>query len=75
MSHSVLFHHSHEHSLTERHRWTSTTNGSYSLEVVKHSGTFTITADYTAGDGNYKAGTPQAVKTTAATHSQNIALK
>ena len=51
-----------------------TTDGSYSLEVVKHSGTFTITADYTAADGNYKAGAPQSVTTTAATHSQDIAL-
>ena len=51
-----------------------TTDGSYSLEVVKHSGTFTITADYTAGDGNYKAGAPQSVTTTAATHTRDIAL-
>ena len=52
-----------------------TTDGSYSLEVAGHSGTFTITADYTAGDGNYKAGAPQSVSTTAAAHTQNIALK
>ena len=51
------------------------TNGSYSLEVVKHSGTFTITADYTAGDGTYKAGAPQTVTTTAAAHTQDIALR
>ena len=52
-----------------------TTDGSYSLEVAGHSGTFTITADYTAGDGDYKAGTPQSVTTTAAAHTQNVALK
>ena len=52
-----------------------TTDGSYSLEVVKHSGTFTITADYTAGDGDYKAGAPQSVTTTAAAHTQNVALR
>ena len=51
-----------------------TTDGSYSLEVVKHSGTFTITADYTAGDGDYKTGALQSVTTTAAAHTQNIAL-
>ena len=51
-----------------------TTDGSYSLEVAGHSGTFTITADYTAGDGDYKAGTPQSVTTTAAAHTQNVAL-
>ena len=52
-----------------------TTDGSYSLEVAGHSGTFTITADYTAGDGNDKAGAPQSVTTTAATHTRNIALR
>ena len=56
-----------------------TTDGSYTLEVVKHSGSFTITADYTAtapnDNGNYKAGTPQSVTTTAAAYTQNIALK
>ena len=52
-----------------------TTDGSYSLQVVNHSGTFTITADYTAGDGNYKAGAPQTVTTTAAAHTKDIALK
>ena len=52
-----------------------TTDGSYSLEVTNHPGTFTITADYTAGDGNYKAGAPQSVSTTAAAHTQNVALR
>ena len=52
-----------------------TTDGSYSLNVAGHPGTFTITADYTAGDGNYKAGAPQAVTTTATAHTQNIALR
>ena len=51
-----------------------TTDGSYTLEVAGHQGTFTITADYTAGDGNYKAGAPQSVTTTAAAHTQDIAL-
>ena len=51
-----------------------TADGSYALEGVRHSGTFTITADYTAADGDYKAGAPQAVSTTAATHTRNIAL-
>ena len=52
-----------------------TTDGSYSLEVAGHPGTFTITADYTAGDGDYKAGAPQSVTTTAAAHTQNVALR
>ena len=50
-------------------------DGSYTLQVTHHQGTFTLTADYTAGDGNYKAGTPQAVSTTAAAHTQDIALR
>ena len=49
-------------------------NGSYSLKVVDHSGTFTLCADYTATDGNYKAGAPQAVTTTATAHTQNVPL-
>ena len=50
-------------------------DGSYSLQVADHPGTFTITAGYTATDGNYKAGTPQAVSTTATAHTQDIALR
>ena len=50
-------------------------DGSYSLEVAGHTGSFTITADYTAADGNYKAGAPQTVSTTAAAHTQDIALR
>ena len=46
-------------------------DGSYTLTVT-HPGTFTINVDYPAGD--YKAGAPQSVTTTAATHTQNIAL-
>ena len=52
-----------------------TADGSCTLEGVRHSGTFTIIADYTATDGNYKAGDPQSVTTTAAAHTQNVALK
>ena len=48
-------------------------DGSYTLTVT-HPGTFTITADYTATDGDYKAGAPQTVTTTAAAYTQNIAL-
>ena len=48
---------------------------SYTLEGVRHSGTFTITADYTAADGNYKTGAPQTVTTIAAAHTKDIALK
>ena len=50
------------------------TDGSYSLKVVGHSGTFTLCADYTATDGNYKAGAPQVVTTTATAHTQNVPL-
>ena len=53
----------------------NTSDGSYSLNGVKHSGTFTITAEYTAGDGNYKTSDPKTVSTTAPTHTQDIALK
>ena len=52
-----------------------TTDGSYTLQVTDHPGTFTLTADYTATDGNYKAGAPQGVTTTATAHTQNVALK
>ena len=45
-------------------------DGSYSLKVT-HSGTFTITADYTGTDGNYRASAPKTINTSA----QNIALK
>ena len=51
------------------------TDGSYSIEVVDHPGTFTVSADYTATDGNYKAVAPQSVSTTTAVHTQDIALK
>ena len=52
------------------------TNGSYELEVANHPGTFTITADYTRADGNYKQSDPQTVTTTDPTHSSlNISLK
>ena len=47
--------------------------GSYELKV-KHSGTFTITANYTNPDGNYKKSAPQTVKTTSPTHSLDIPL-
>ena len=47
--------------------------GSYTLTVT-HPGTFTLNVDYPAGR-DYKAGAPQSVTTTAATHSQDIALK
>ena len=50
-------------------------DGSYSLEVT-HSGTFTITADYTGTDGNYKASAPKTINTSAQNiDDQNIALK
>ena len=49
-------------------------DGSYSLKVT-HSGNFTLTADYTGADGNYKASAPQTVKTSQTSHNQNIALK
>lgn len=52
----------------------NTTDGSYTM-IVTHSGTFTLNADYTAADKNYKAATPQTVTTTAKTHTQNITLK
>ena len=43
------------------------TDGSYSLQVVNHSGSFTITAEYTAaGDKNYKTGDPRTVTTRGA---------
>ena len=53
------------------------TDGSYSLQVVNHSGSFTITAEYTAaGDKNYKASDPKIISTTeAAIENQDIALE
>ena len=38
---------------------TAAADGSYRLNVVKHSGTFTVIAEYTAGDGNYKTSDPR----------------
>ena len=54
---------------------TAAADGSYSLNVVKHSGTFTVIAEYTAGDGNYKTSDPREVSTTAPTYKQDIVLK
>ena len=52
------------------------TDGGYSLQVAGHSGSFTITAEYTATDGNYKASTAKTVTTTsAAIDNQDIALE
>ena len=52
------------------------TDGSYSLPVANHTGSFTITAEYTATDGNYKASTAKTVTTKgAAIENQDIALK
>ena len=54
----------------------NTADGSYSLSGVKHSGTFTVTAEYTAtGNSNYTTSDPQNVSTTASTYTQDIALK
>ena len=51
-------------------------DGSYTLNGVKHSGTFNVTAEYTAtGNSNYKTSDPQIVSTTAPAHTQDIALK
>ena len=47
-------------------------DGSYTLTVT-HPGTFTINVDYPEGR-DYQAGAPQSVSTTAAAHTQNIAL-
>ena len=50
-------------------------DGSYSLQVAGHSGSFTITAEYTATDGNYKTSTAKTVTTTsAAIDGQDIPL-
>ena len=52
------------------------TDGSYSLQVAGHSGSFTITAEYTAtGNKNYKTSTPKTVTTKGASiENQDIAL-
>ena len=52
------------------------TDGSYSLQVAGHSGSFTITAEYTAaGNRNYKTSDPKTVSTTGAEiNNQDIAL-
>ena len=50
-------------------------DGSYSLQVAGHTGSFTITAEYTATDGNYKTSDPKTVSTTgAAIADQDITL-
>ena len=51
-------------------------DGSYSLQVAGHSGSFTITAEYTAtGNKNYKTGAPRTVTTKgAAIDGQDIPL-
>ena len=51
-------------------------DGSYSLQVAGHSGSFTITADYTAtGNKNYKTSDPKTVTTkSAAIENQDIPL-
>ena len=50
-------------------------DGSYSLQVAGHSGSFTITAEYTATDGNYKTSTAKTVGTTGtAIDGQDIPL-
>ena len=50
-------------------------DGSYTLQVAGHTGSFTITAEYTATDGNYKTSTAKTVSTTgAAIDNQDIAL-
>ena len=51
-------------------------DGSYSLQVAGHLGSFTITAEYTAtGNKNYKTSDPKTVGTTgAAIENQDIAL-
>ena len=52
------------------------TDGSYSLQVANHTGSFTITAEYTAVDGKYKTSTPKTVTTKGVTiENQDIALE
>ena len=52
------------------------TDGSYSLQVADHTGSFTITAEYTAaGNRNYKTSDPKTVSTTGPViDNQDIAL-
>ena len=52
------------------------TDGSYSLQVVNHTGSFTVTAEYTAtGNNNYKTSDPKTVSTTGAeVNNQDIPL-
>ena len=60
---------------------TAGADGKYTLEVARHSGTFTITANYkklipgSSVDLYYKASNPKTVKITSPTHSLNIPLK
>ena len=51
-------------------------DGSYSLQVAGHSGSFTIAAEYTAtGNKNYKTSDPKTITTKGATiENQDIAL-
>ena len=54
----------------------NTTDGSYSLQVANHTGSFTITAEYTAADGKYKTSTAKTVTTKGASiENQDIALE
>ena len=48
-------------------------DGSFTITVT-HPGTFTLNADYTAPDKNYKTGAPQTVSTTAPAHTRDIPL-
>ena len=50
-------------------------DGSYTLKVVGHSGTFQINVSYPAEHDYQAPANPQKVKTTEATKTQNIALK
>ena len=48
-------------------------DGSYTLKVAGHRGSFTITAEYTASNKNYKSSAPKTVSTTGpAIENQNI---
>ena len=48
-------------------------DGGYRLKVT-HPGSFTLNADYTRTDGNYKASAPKTFHTTAAEKIENITL-
>ena len=52
------------------------TDGSYTLQVANHTGSFTVTAEYTAaGNRNYKTSDPKPVNTKGASiDNQDIAL-